>query len=146
MSPIDQPVIPKGSTVLVTAANGFLGSNIVDQFLKFGYKVRGTTRNLEKNAWMNKLFDAKYGPGKFELVLVPEMKADDAYDEAVKGTCPKDNPNPDFAVLANTPRRLFCSRPHGHQLHLQPRPYRSHTRLDPGRVERYASGRQGTYS
>ncbi|KAI0966747.1 aldehyde reductase [Xylaria arbuscula] len=85
MSPIDQPVVPKGSTMLVTAANGFLGSNIADQFLKLGYKVRGTTRDVEKNAWVSKLFDAKYGPGNFELVLVPEMKAEGAYDEAVKG-------------------------------------------------------------
>lgn len=86
MSPIDNPAIPKGSTVLVTGANGFIGSNIVDQFLKLGYNVRGTTRNVEKNAWMNKLFDSKYGPGRFEFSSVPDMKADGAYDEAVKGT------------------------------------------------------------
>lgn len=85
MSPIDQPVIPKGATVLITSANGFIGSNIADQFLKLGYNVRGTTRNLEKNAWVSKLFESKYGPGKFEMVLVPEMKAEGAYDEAVKG-------------------------------------------------------------
>ncbi|KAI8631795.1 aldehyde reductase [Xylariaceae sp. FL1651] len=85
MSAIDQPAIPKGSTVLITGANGFIGSNIADQFLKLGYKVRGTTRDTQKSAWVNKLFDHKYGPGSFELVAVPDMEADGAYDEVVKG-------------------------------------------------------------
>ncbi|KAJ2987079.1 hypothetical protein NUW58_g4699 [Xylaria curta] len=106
MSPIDQPAIPKGATMLVTAANGFIGSNIVDQFLKLGYKVRGTTRNLEKNAWMNKLFDAKYGPGKFELVLVPDMRAEGAYDEAVKGVSAVCHTATNFTLSPN-PREVI---------------------------------------
>ncbi|KAI0532782.1 aldehyde reductase [Xylaria digitata] len=85
MSPIDQPAIPKGSIVLVTGGNGFIGSNISDQLLKLGYKVRGTTRNPQKNKWVSDLFDRKYGPGQFELVAVPDMVAENAYDEAVKG-------------------------------------------------------------
>jgi nucleoside-diphosphate-sugar epimerase len=85
MSPIDQPAIPKGSTVLVNGANGFIGSNISDQLLKLGYKVRGTSRNPQKNAWVSNLFDQKYGPGLFELVAVPDMEAEGAYDEVVKG-------------------------------------------------------------
>ncbi|KAI1116065.1 aldehyde reductase [Nemania sp. NC0429] len=85
MSPIDHPVIPKGSTVLVTGANGFIGSNIADQFLKFGYKVRGTTRSPEKNVWVTDLFDRKYGKGKFDFIAVTDMAADGAFDEAVKG-------------------------------------------------------------
>lgn len=86
MSATDHPAIEKGSTVLVTAANGFIGSNIADQFLRLGYKVRGTTRKPEKNAWLSKLFDSKYGPGKFEFVAVPDMEADEAFDRATKGT------------------------------------------------------------
>lgn len=85
MSPIDPPAIPKGSLVLVTGANGLIGSNIADQFLRFGYRVRGTTRSPAKNAWITALFDAKYGPGSFELVAVPDMEAPDAFDQAVKG-------------------------------------------------------------
>ncbi|KAI0911776.1 aldehyde reductase [Ustulina deusta] len=85
MSPIDQPAIPKGSTVLITGSNGFIGSNIADQFLKLGYKVRGTTRNPAKNTWVTKLFDAKYGPGNFDFVTVQEMAVDGAFDEAMKG-------------------------------------------------------------
>ncbi|GIJ91135.1 hypothetical protein Asppvi_010100 [Aspergillus pseudoviridinutans] len=83
--PIEQPVVPKGSMVLITGVNGFIGSHIADQFLKFGYKVRGTTRNLEKNAWISTLFNKKYGPGNFELVAVPDMVTQGAFVEAVKG-------------------------------------------------------------
>ncbi|GIK00982.1 hypothetical protein Aspvir_005012 [Aspergillus viridinutans] len=82
--PIEQPVVPKGSMVLVTGVNGFIGSHIADQFLKLGYKVRGTTRSLEKNAWISSLFNKKYGPGNFELVAVPDMVAQGAFVEAVK--------------------------------------------------------------
>ncbi|KAI2620440.1 aldehyde reductase [Hypoxylon sp. NC1633] len=84
MSPIDHPAIPKGSTVLITGANGFIASNIADQFLNHGYKVRGTTRDPKKNAWLANLFDRKYGPGNFEFVAVPDMEADGAYNQAVK--------------------------------------------------------------
>lgn len=82
---IEQFVIPKGSTVLVTGVNGFIGSNIADQFLKFGYKVRGTSRSPEKNTWISTLFNKKYGTGKSELVAVPDMVARGAFNQAVKG-------------------------------------------------------------
>ena len=83
--PVEQYVLPKGSTVLLTGVNGFIASNIADQFLKFGYKVRGTTRSLKKNAWISSLFNKKYGPGNFELVAVPDMAAQGAFVPAVKG-------------------------------------------------------------
>ncbi|KAJ7654079.1 NAD-P-binding protein [Mycena polygramma] len=51
--------IEKGSLVLVTGANGFIASHVV--------------------------FDKKYGAGRFECVSVPDMVADGAFDEAVKG-------------------------------------------------------------
>ncbi|KAI0110933.1 aldehyde reductase [Nemania sp. FL0031] len=85
MFPIDQPAIPKGSTVLVTGANGFIGSNIADQFLKLGYKVRGATRDPAKHAWVPKLFESKYGPGNFEFVVISDMAVDGAFDAAAKG-------------------------------------------------------------
>ncbi|KAM6536195.1 hypothetical protein FALCPG4_002209 [Fusarium falciforme] len=86
MAPLDNPAVPKGSTVLVTGANGLLGSHIVDQFLEYGYKVRGTVRDTEKNAWLQALFDKKYGKGSFELFKVADLTAEGAFDEAVKGT------------------------------------------------------------
>jgi nucleoside-diphosphate-sugar epimerase len=36
------PAIPKGSLVLVTGANGHIGSRVADQLREAGYHVRGT--------------------------------------------------------------------------------------------------------
>jgi len=77
--------VPLGSLVLVTGASGFLGSHIADQLLSTGYKVRGTTRSRERHSWVRSLFHARYGKNVFELVEVPEMAADGAFDEAVRG-------------------------------------------------------------
>ncbi|KAL5313497.1 hypothetical protein ACEPPN_019230 [Leptodophora sp. 'Broadleaf-Isolate-01'] len=83
--PFDNPAIPSGSTVLVTGVNGFLASHIADQFLRLGYSVIGTVRDAAKNAWLTRLFDRKYGEGRFELVTVEDIAVDGAYDLAVKG-------------------------------------------------------------
>ncbi|KAG8158145.1 hypothetical protein KVR01_011906 [Diaporthe batatas] len=86
MTPLPDLAVPKGSLVLVTGANGLLGSHIADQFLEHGYRVRGTVRDTEKNAWLQALFDQKHGGGNFELYKVADLQADGAFDEAVKGT------------------------------------------------------------
>ncbi|OLN87542.1 Aldehyde reductase 2-like protein 4 [Colletotrichum chlorophyti] len=78
--------IPKGSTVLIVGANGFIASHIVNQFLHFGFKVRGTVRDPSKNAWLSALFDKKYGIGNFELIAAPNLMLEGALNEAVKGT------------------------------------------------------------
>ncbi|KAH6695063.1 hypothetical protein F5X68DRAFT_227062 [Plectosphaerella plurivora] len=82
---IDNPAVPKGSTVLVTGVNGFLGSHVADQYLRQGYKVRGTVRDTEKSAWVQDAFTRLHGAGQFELVAVPAMEADGAFEEVVKG-------------------------------------------------------------
>lgn len=87
MPSIDNPAIPRGATVLVTGANGLLGSHIADQFLEYGYNVRGTVRDTEKNAWLAQLFEKNHGPGRFELFKVADMTAEGAFNEAVKGRC-----------------------------------------------------------
>jgi nucleoside-diphosphate-sugar epimerase len=79
------PAIEKGSTVLVTGANGFIASHLVDQLLKLEYKVRGTVRTEAKGEWVKKYFDDKYGKGKLDLVVVPDMAKKGAFDDAVKG-------------------------------------------------------------
>lgn len=78
-------ILPTGSLVLVTGANGYIGSHIDDQLLKAGYRVRGTVRDLEKSAWVTELFDARHGKGKFELVKVADFTKNCCLDEAIKG-------------------------------------------------------------
>ena len=85
-SPLENPVIPKGSTVLITGANGLIGSHIADQFLKFGYKVRGVVRDPQKHAYLSSLFDRKYGSNLFELVGIPGVEVEGAFKDVIKGT------------------------------------------------------------
>lgn len=83
MALFENPVLPLGSTILVTGANGLIGSHVVEQCLAHGYKVRGSVRDLVKNKWLQEHFDAKYGPGMFELIKVKDFAG--PYDDAVKG-------------------------------------------------------------
>lgn len=75
--------------MLVTGFSGFIGSHIADQFLTAGYDVRGTSRTIEKGAGMQKALNERHGDGRVELVAVPNMSVDGAFDEAVKGECHK---------------------------------------------------------
>lgn len=77
--------LPKGSLILVTGVNGLIGSHCADQALQHSYKVRGTSRSLEKNKWLIELFAEKYGKNAFELVEVKDMQHAGAFDVAVEG-------------------------------------------------------------
>lgn len=77
--------IQKGDTVLVTGATGYIGSHVVEELLAAGYKVRGTSRSTDKARPLSDLMEKKFGKGKLEIVEVPDMIAEDAYYEAVKG-------------------------------------------------------------
>lgn len=79
------PVIPKGSLVLITGVTGLIGSHIADQFLLNGYKVRGTTRDASKHSWITTLFSKRYGPEQFSLVAVPSLQAPGAFEAVIKG-------------------------------------------------------------
>jgi len=79
------PAIPKDAIVLVTGVNGYIGSHIADQFLEAGYRVRGTTRDLRKTEVLKELWEKKYGPSRLELLTVPDMAEEGAFDEAMKG-------------------------------------------------------------
>ena len=78
--------IPKGSLVLVTGVTGFIASHTALEFLKLGYKVRGTVRDPSKAKWVtDELFRSYVAKGEFEIVAVPDMASENAFDEATKG-------------------------------------------------------------
>ncbi|KAF7981489.1 hypothetical protein HWV62_33545 [Athelia sp. TMB] len=77
--------IPKGSLVLVTGANGFLGSHIVDNLLAYGFKVRGTARSASKLAALSSYWEKKYGQGTFETAVVENMEVEGAFEDALQG-------------------------------------------------------------
>ncbi|KUL89450.1 hypothetical protein ZTR_04495 [Talaromyces verruculosus] len=60
-----------GERVLVTGANSYIGSHIVDLLLSLGYLVRGTIR--AEKPWLDEYFTSKYGAGKYESVVVPDV-------------------------------------------------------------------------
>lgn len=78
-------LLQKGDLVLVTGATGYIGGHVVEELIAAGYKVRGTSRNHTKAQFLVKHIEKQFGTGKLELVDVPEMAAENAYDEAVKG-------------------------------------------------------------
>ncbi|KAF5677674.1 NADPH-dependent aldehyde reductase [Fusarium denticulatum] len=83
----DHPTaIPKGSWVLVTAANGYTGSHIVFELLKRDFKVRGTVRDLQSSQWLlEDDFVSKYAErGHIELVVADTAKPHD-FDRTVQG-------------------------------------------------------------
>ncbi|OKL60081.1 hypothetical protein UA08_04943 [Talaromyces atroroseus] len=83
VTPRDLYAIQPGARILVTGANGYIGSHVVDVLLSLGYLVRGTVR--AEKPWLNEFFDSKYGSGQFETVIVPELDDKDALVTALKG-------------------------------------------------------------
>ncbi|KAE9363654.1 NAD(P)-binding protein [Stipitochalara longipes BDJ] len=79
------PAFPKGSMVLVTGVNGFIGSHVADQLMKAGYRVRGTTRNISKVQGLSALWKEKFGEQRFQLATVEDMAKEGAFDEVIKG-------------------------------------------------------------
>lgn len=78
--------IPEGSLVLVTGATSFVASHIIKEFLERGYRVRATVRQTSNTSWIaDEAFKSYADSSSFELVSVPDLSADHAFDSAVKG-------------------------------------------------------------
>lgn len=85
MATLEGAVLPKGSLILVTGANGYVASHVVDQFLRLGYKVRGTVRDSQKNEWVGEYFHERYGTQSFELVEVKDLTDPEALKKTLQG-------------------------------------------------------------
>lgn len=78
-------LLRKGDTVLVTGASGYIGNHVVDQLVAAGYFVRGAVRDHAKAQFLIDYINKKHGSDKLEIVDVPDMVQEDAFDVAVKG-------------------------------------------------------------
>lgn len=79
--------IQAGERVCVTGAAGYIGTHVVDQLLKAGYRVRGTVRDTsatDKNRHLHALAEAC--DGELELVSA-DLTEPGAFDDAV-ADCP----------------------------------------------------------
>ncbi|KAH8811221.1 hypothetical protein F5884DRAFT_831092 [Xylogone sp. PMI_703] len=75
--------IAQSSKILVTGANGYVGSQIVKALLEAGYYVKAAVRSQSAVDTV-----IKSNPGfqdKISSTIVPDITASGAYDEAVKG-------------------------------------------------------------
>lgn len=81
--------IPAGSTVLVTGANGFIGSHVCHELLQLGFNVRGTVRDTTKYAWLVETMNSACPRGEFTMVSVPDIEKEGTLDPFVEGesTC-----------------------------------------------------------
>ena len=70
-------------TVLVTGASGFIAAHVLNSFLDAGYKVRAAVRS-EKSADKVRKTHGRFG-NALSFVIVPDMVAPGAFNEAVKG-------------------------------------------------------------
>lgn len=74
-----------GDLVLLTGATGYLGYLTLIALLKEGYQVRAAIRSRSKAAKVEAAPSFKALSPTVEWVVVPDMTASGAYDEAVKG-------------------------------------------------------------
>lgn len=78
--------LPKGSLILITGITGFIASHTALEFLRLGYKVRGTVRDAVKAKWLTEDTFRQYAKSQdLEVVVVADMSLENAFDEAVKG-------------------------------------------------------------
>lgn len=77
---LEMSALLPGSLVLVTGANGYIGSVAVKTLIDRGYRVRGAVRSLRASQWMTELFGSS-----LTLVEVGDLATDGAYNEAIMG-------------------------------------------------------------
>ncbi|PYH42259.1 aldehyde reductase II, partial [Aspergillus saccharolyticus JOP 1030-1] len=75
-------VIPQGSLILVTGANGYIASHAIDILLQRGYKVRGTVRSA--TPWLDQHFTARYGEERFATMIVSALDDPAACHQAMQ--------------------------------------------------------------
>lgn len=79
----NQYALPGGARILVTGANGYIGSHVVDKLLGMGYRVRGSVR--APKPWLKEYFEKKYGQDVFEPVLADALDDKNVLERIMDG-------------------------------------------------------------
>ena len=80
--PSSEPVLPKGSLILVTGVSGYIGAHTANEALNAGYKVRGTSRSEEKGEKTKAVFT---NHPDYSVAVVPSFSDGDAFQKAMEG-------------------------------------------------------------
>lgn len=83
--PDEKLAIPRGSTVLVTGANGFIGSHVCNEFLQSGFDVKGAVRDTSKSSWLAEALRSRKPKGKFTMVALPDMEIEENFHALMHG-------------------------------------------------------------
>ncbi|KAF7966124.1 hypothetical protein HWV62_39968 [Athelia sp. TMB] len=101
------PALKAPAKVLVSGANGFVAIWVVRTLLENGYAVRGTVRSESKGGHLKEIFK-EYGD-KLEVIVVHDITADGAFDEAVKGVDAIEHTASPFHMNAQDPQVVTSS-------------------------------------
>ncbi|TFK23744.1 D-lactaldehyde dehydrogenase [Coprinopsis marcescibilis] len=99
------PTATPNGKVLVTGANGYIAVWVVRRLLEKGYSVRGTVRSEDKGRHLKEYFST-YGD-KLEIVIVPDITKEGAFDEAVKGVDAIEHTASPFHENVDDPKEFF---------------------------------------
>lgn len=88
--------------VLVTGANGFIGSHIVQQLLQSGHRVTGAVRDPSDMARNGHLFELHGADGNLQLTSL-DLQSDNPVGDAVNG--------PDYVIHTASPFTLDVKDP-----------------------------------
>jgi nucleoside-diphosphate-sugar epimerase len=95
-----------------------VGSHVVNEFLKKGYKVRATNYNISKASCLAEdQFKSYVATGHFQIVCIPDILAENAFVEVLKGVSAViyvaavvTKPNPNETISQNIQGTLNCLR------------------------------------
>lgn len=72
--------------ILISGVNGYIAARAAQHFLESGFSVRGTVRKLgSAKSLLEESWKEYAEAGKLEVVEIPDITVEGAFDEAVKG-------------------------------------------------------------
>ncbi|EXF86353.1 NAD dependent epimerase/dehydratase [Colletotrichum fioriniae PJ7] len=77
--------LPQGSDILVTGANGFIGSHVCKELLQIDFNVKEAVRDTKKCSWLTQALGLQTSRGHFTLVALPSMEIEENFHVLMQG-------------------------------------------------------------